>query len=198
MIRYQVTQPQKPENELWDELTTHRLKGGFNIVGFNSFAHIGGLPKGIPLSLDHVARTATPIKGAILQAAVAATDTTMRLVKNASGAPLFVVGDFIGNATNAVLVTAVDPSNAGYDLITLSGQFGSIVAIGSLVLSAKEAGAAKVLKAHALNYAFVKWEPGKSACAAIIRAYEVRNGFLPYPLSVTQQTELTSRFYVVA
>lgn len=197
-LKYNVITPAARENEIWDERTVHRLSGGFNIVGFDQFALSGWLPKGIPLSLDHVARTATPIKGGILQTAVAAVDTQMKLLKTANNQPLFAVGDYIGNATNAVLVTAVDKSNEAYDLITLSGAFGSIIAIGGTVLSASAAGASKILKAHALNYAPVKWESGKQACSAVIQAYEVRNGFLPYPLTTTQQSELTSRFYVVA
>jgi len=196
-LKYNVTQPAARENEPWDEKTVHRLKGGFNIVNFDQFALAGWLPKAIPLAIDYVARTATPIKGGVLHTAVAAGDTEMRLLKNISGNPLFAVGDFIGNATKAVLITQVDKSNGAYDRFVLSEAFGSAITVGGTVLSGTEAGANKIPKANAMNYAPVKWESGKQACTGVIQAYEVRNKFLPYPLTDTQKTELTSRFHVI-
>lgn len=192
-MEYNVTQPGKVRKEIWNEKTVHVLSGGFNIVGFLSFAALGFLPKGIPLFLDHTLRTATPIKGAVLTLALGATDETAQVKKG----HVFAVGDFIGNATKAVTIEGINTSNAAYDVITLSEAIGA-VSVGGTLFSATEEGAAKVLKATALNYADVKWKVSKAACSAVIQAYEVRNSLLPYPLTATQISELTSRFYVVA
>lgn len=195
-MEYNVTLPAKRAKEIWREDTTTRLSGGFNIVGFLSFATLGYLPKGVPLAVDHATRSATPIKGAVLQAALLVGDTTARVLKTPFNTPLFAVGDFIGTAANAVHITAIDTSNAAYDLFTLSAAIGA-VSVGGTLFSATADGAAKVLTATGLNYADVKWKPSTSACTVVIRADEVINKWLPYPLTTTQITQLTPRFYVV-
>jgi len=191
-MHYDVTPKDTPQKELWQEKTVHRLSGGFNIVGFASFASLGRLPKGIALNINFATRNATPIKGAVLQANLGASDTTAKILKNG----LFAVGDFIGNAANAVQITAINTSNAAYDELTLSAAIGAVTA-GGVLHSATALGAAKILPATGLNYADVKWQPGAFHCSCIIQAYEVTNAYLPYPLTTTQKTELTSRFFIV-
>nr|GFB65276.1 hypothetical protein [Tanacetum cinerariifolium] len=157
-MEYNVTQPGKRAKELWNDKTTVVLSGGFNIVGFLAFAALGYLPKGVPLAVDHTNRTATPIKGAVLQAALGATDTTARVLKTPFGVPLFAAGDFIGNTTKAVSVVSIDTTNSAYDLITLSEAIGA-VSNGGTLFSATALGASKVLSANGINYADVKWKP---------------------------------------
>lgn len=195
-MRYNVTQPGARDKEIWQEKTVHVLSGGFNIVGFAAFAVNGWLPKGFPVYVDHAQRTATPIKGAVLQANLLVTDTVARVLKTANKVPMFVAGDFIGTSAKAVSVVSVDTTNVAYDEITLSDTIAAISA-GGYLFSATALGASKVLSVTGLTYAPIKWEPGLCAVSVVIQAYEVRNAYLPYPLTTTQITQLTSRFYVV-
>ncbi len=191
-MHYDVTGKGKPFQEIWQEKTVRVLSGGFNIVGFEKFAQIGYLPKGIPLNIDFANRNATPIKGAILNAAMLVDATTAEVKKGHT----FIVGDFFGNSAAATTITAIDTTNANYDVFTLAGAIG-VVSNGGLLLSATEAGAGKVLAANFLNYADVPYKAGVFSCTAVYAAIEVINAKLPYALSTTQKTELGSRFLVI-
>lgn len=195
-MEYSFTAPQKRAKELWQEKTVHVLSGGFNIVGFENFAALGYLPKGIALSVNHAARTATPIKGAQVFEAVAADGTAVKVKKTTPGL-LFIAGDPIGTAAASTTVASVDKSNAAYDVINLTAAVGALSVGTNLFTVLAGGGAGKTLKTTGLCYADVKYKAGKQNCDVVIQAYEVMNAYLPYPLTDTQKTELTGRFYVV-
>jgi len=195
MFEYKFTAPAKKTNELWQEKTVHVLSGGFNIKNFDAFAVLGYLPKGIPLSLNFDTREATPIKGAIVYEAAGSGATAIKVKKQTPGL-LFVAGDIIGNATQTTTVASVDKSNVAYDVINLNAAIGAL-SVDSALLSGSEVGVGKILKATGLSYADVTYKTGKTGVDCIIQAYEVKNKFLPYPLTTTQISEITSRFFVI-
>lgn len=191
-MHYQKLPTDQPIKEIWQEKTVGRLSGGFNIQNFASFATLGRLPKGIPLNVDFATRNATAIKGVVVHANIGGSDTTGQVKKS----ELFAVGDFIGNATKAVQITAINRSNAAYDVITFSEALGAVSA-GSTLFSATEAGAGKILTSNYMNYADVPYQPGRQWCTAVYAAIEVINAKLPYPLTTTQKSELGARFLVI-
>lgn len=198
-MEYNIQKPGKRSKELWREDTAIRLSSGMNIsnADFLPFAALGYLPKGIPLNLNWGTKLAVPVLGAVLQANLLVGDTTARIVKSPFGMPLFVKNAFIGNSTKAVQISDIDTSNAAYDLLTFNEAIGTAISAGGTLFSATALGADKVLPVHALNYADVKWKATLAAVTPIVGAMEVQNKWLPYPLTTTQITQLTSRFYFV-
>lgn len=76
-----------------------------------------------------------PIKAYRLVAAVAAADTTIKIEKGSGVA----VGDVIATGKKGVACTAVDDSDAGYDLVTVT--LGVAVTEDTVLYQAKEASA---------------------------------------------------------
>lgn len=76
-----------------------------------------------------------PIKAYRLAAAVVAADTTIKIEKGSGVA----VGDAIGHGKLAVACTAVDESNADYDVVTVT--LGKAIAADTVLYQAAEASA---------------------------------------------------------
>lgn len=75
------------------------------------------------------------IKGYRLVAAVAASDTTIKIAKGSG----IVKDDFLGYGTKSVACTAIDQSNADYDLVTVT--MGISIASGEVLYQASAASA---------------------------------------------------------
>jgi len=75
------------------------------------------------------------IKGYRLVAAVAVSDTTIKIAKGSG----IVVGDFLGYGTLAVKSTALDQTNDSYDLVTIT--MGIAIASGEVLYQAAAASA---------------------------------------------------------
>ena len=94
------------------------------------------------LALDADGYRYDVIKGYPLVAAVAAADTTIKIAKGSG----IVVGEFLGYGTKAVACTAVDDTNADYDLVTV--KMGINIAAGEVLYQAlaASADAAEIIK----------------------------------------------------
>lgn len=127
-----------PDPHIWDELLTHTdgLGGGLlDVTELDTTKNDGLLIKGAPVYLDfatkkvHVVKAATVITGG--------TTTAPRVNKN----HLFKVGDFGYVSGTAVTITAIDATNAAYDVITFDAPCVGAAA-DAIILEAGSAGVA--------------------------------------------------------
>lgn len=112
-------------------------QGGFTLD--NTGLTAGALlPAGTPIGFDESTRLASPILGYTLTADASNSATTYQVKKN-SGA---VVGQFVSYSVGGVAhtITAIDTSNAGYDIITLDTTLGTAITAGKSLFQSAAAG----------------------------------------------------------
>ncbi|RQO79140.1 hypothetical protein DBR40_05315 [Pedobacter sp. KBW01] len=113
-------------------------QGGFglDITGLRIGAII---PAGTPMICDESTRLAKPFVTAKLTAAATNTDVAYKVTKNS----LFAIGDNFSavKGAKAYPITAIDTSNAGYDLVTVGTTLGAVLAEGTLVFESTATGA---------------------------------------------------------
>lgn len=190
-MKYEVTSPGPYREELWNEKTVRVHSGGFNIDPKDFPGGTQYVKKGQLLSVDFTTRKAVPVKTAKTTAVVADNATAIPVAKG----HIFQVGDFIGTATAAQMITAI-AEGEGSDTITVSATLGEELAENTVLTSAVEAGAGKLHEATKLNYDDVKLE-GQPSISAIYAADEVRESRLPYPLTDDIKESLTNRFLII-
>lgn len=92
-----------------------------------------------------------PIKGYRLVDAVVSEDTTIKIAKGSG----IAVGDIIATGKKGVAATAVDTSNAGYDLVTVT--LGVAVANGTVLYQALSASASSAKPKYDPVYVTGAW-----------------------------------------
>lgn len=177
---------------LWDEAKATRAQGGFTLIA-NVLSGLSVLLKGAPLAVDYTARTAKVVKTATVIAGGDATNT--RVSKGSS----FKIGSVISQAVGAIAVaiTAIDATNAAYDVLTHLTVTTAFTA-GNVVFEADAVGAtsAYLYTANALLSDNAKIA-GSVTVTAVIGALEIKEVNLPYPVSAAIKTALTSRFQFI-
>jgi hypothetical protein len=131
-----------PDPKIWDELKacSDGLGGGvLAVTELDATKNGGKLLKGAPLYLDYATKMAHVIKAATV--ITGGTTTAARVNKN----HLFVVGDASYVSGDAVAITAIDATNAAYDVITFSAPNVGAAA-GAIIIHAAAAGATPVVK----------------------------------------------------
>ena len=126
-----------PDPHIWDELLTHSdgLGGGvLDVTELDATKNGGYLLKGAPLYLDYATKKAHVIKAATVLAG--GTTTAPRVSKN----HLFKVGDVGFVSGDAVTITAIDTTNAAYDVITFSAA-NTGATVGAVIVNGAAAGA---------------------------------------------------------
>jgi hypothetical protein len=95
------------------------------------------VPEGAIVGLDPATGLWRLLKTAVAQAAANSTATAYQVNKGHA----FKVGDFIGLGTGgkAVTITAIDKTNADYDVITVDATIGSAVTVGQAFSAAAAA-----------------------------------------------------------
>lgn len=117
----------------------------------------------------------------------AATDTDIKVEKGSG----VYVGMSITNGTSVAKVVAIDGSNDGYDVISLSAALGALNDGDEL----SETGAtAKKNVANFLIYGHTKVESGIVLIALLMQAYEIQEAKLTLPVTEQDKVGLTSRF----
>jgi hypothetical protein len=107
--------PLEVEKELWNQSTTFRLSGGFNLDDDKLAAGIT-LPSLTPLAIDFATRKAKAVKNVKIYENAAANAVVIKIKKNS----LAYVNMYLGNGVKAALVTAIDKTNAAYDVLTIT------------------------------------------------------------------------------
>lgn len=186
-IKYDLN-PMDVLRELCRFDTVKRLSGGVNFADEN-------VPEGTmlmpltPLAVDLKTRKAVAVKN--VKVVETANGTAIKVAKYS----LAYVGMHLGNGEAGATVSAIDKSNASYDLLTVSAALD--VAAGDILFeSASADGAAPKATANFLNYAATKVEKGASV-SPIYRAYEVQESLLYAPISEKDKETLSDRFFFI-
>jgi hypothetical protein len=104
---------------------------------------------------------------------------------------------FLGTGTAGATVTAIDKSDANFDVLTLDATLGVSLAIGKVLFEAAAAGGTTVKNvANALNYARTKVEEGATV-TAIGAVYQIKEAKLIVPVSDKDKANLGDRFMFV-
>ncbi len=184
--------PIETDKEIWNVETIFRLSGGFNLVTTNLTSG-NHLPAGTPLAVDFSTRKATAVKNVKVYEAATAEATEYKVEKNS----LAYVGMFLGNGTKGMEVSAIDTSNADYDVITVEATLGVAVAIGKILFEASASGGTTVKNtANALNYARTKIESGATV-SVVGKVFEIFESELEVPVSDKDKDNLGARFLFV-
>lgn len=123
-MNYSVTdQSGNSYTHMWDVASAKTFDGGFRLSTTELPDALKTLPRGTFLKVDHAERTATVVKTAVLHEAITAESTVAKIKKGA----LLVATDVLGIGTKAVVVGAIDTSNAAYDSFTIdAGSLGAL------------------------------------------------------------------------
>ena len=115
---------------IWQSKNTQVAQGGFTLDD-SAFATEGVyVPAGIPIGFDESTRKAKVAKLAVAQAGATDTATDYKVLK---GHYLAVGMSIKSGASEAKAITAIDASNADYDLITVAETLGVEVATGDAI-----------------------------------------------------------------
>jgi hypothetical protein len=131
-----------PDPKIWDELLacTDGLGGGvLDVTELDAAKNGGYLLKGAPMYLDYATKMAHVVKAATV--ITGGTTTAPRVNKN----HLLKVGEFGYVSGDAVAITAIDTTNAAYDVITF-GAAVTGVAAGAIITQATAAGTTPAVK----------------------------------------------------
>lgn len=135
-VKYSLD-PLATEKELCNLATVYRLAGGFNLVDDKLVAGTY-LPHLAPLAVDFTTRKAKAVKNVKVYENAASNATAIKVEKNS----LAYANMYLGNGSKAAQVTAIDKTNATYDLLTIT--LGAAVTAGNVLF---EVGATASVKA---------------------------------------------------
>lgn len=130
-IKYDLN-PLAVEKELCVIASIYRLTGGFNLVDDKLVAGTY-LPHLAPLAVDFTTRKAKAVKNVKIYENAAADAIAIKVEKNS----LVYVDMFLGDGSKAAQVTAIDKTNATYDLLTIT--LGAAVIAGNVLFETSAA-----------------------------------------------------------
>ena len=169
--------------------TVFRHSGGFNLDD-SSLVEGSLIPVLAPIAVDFTARKVKLVKNATIVEAANATATQYKIAKSS----LVGVGMFLGTGAKGAQVTAIDKTNADYDLVTVGATIGAAVTVGQVLFEATAVGGTTPANvANKLNYARTKVEPG-ATITAVGRAYEIIESKLKLPISDKDKASLGDNF----
>lgn len=152
------------------------------------------LPVFTPVQVDLVKHTLVPVRNVkVVEAYATGADAlSIKIAKKS----LAYVGMFVGNGKKGAEVTAIDKSNAQYDMLTINAAFGENIAKDAVLFEAKAVdGTAKKNTSNFVLYDSKKVEDeGAVLCTLLMQAYEVKESKLILPIHELDKVGLTSRF----
>lgn len=103
-----------------------------------SVADLGGsaLKAGTPIGAPDANGLCHVVKTASVVTAAATTDTTIKVAKGSH----FKVGDFIGNGSKGATISAIDKTDASFDVITVNAALGVALKVGDALFQSSAAG----------------------------------------------------------
>lgn len=120
-------------------------QGGFRLVT-TGFAAGDVIKAGTPLVFDEAARTATVLRAGVAYALAGGSATTYQMTKGGT----LKVGDYLASGATggkAYAITAIDTSNAAYDVLTVGTTIGAVAAGDTLYASTATGATASALPA---------------------------------------------------
>lgn len=169
--------------------TVFRHSGGFNLDD-SSLTDGYIVPVLAPIAVDFTTRKVKVVKNATIVEDANASATSYKIAKNS----LIAVGMYLGTGAKGAEVTAIDKTNASYDLVTVAATIGAAVTVGQVLFEATAVGGTTPKNvANKLNYARTKVESGATV-TAVGRAYEVIESKLKLPISDKDKASLGDNF----
>lgn len=152
------------------------------------------LPVFTPVQADLKKRTIVPVRNMKVVEAYATGESALS-IKIAKGS-LAYIGMFVGSGKKGAEVTAIDKSNANYDVLTIKAAFGENIAKDAILFEATAvAGTAKKNTANFVLFDEKKVEDdGPVLCTLLMQAYEIKEPKLPMPIHELDKEGLTDRF----
>lgn len=173
-MNYQFNDSTAIKEAMWNEKTCVRCTGGY-VLDKANLTGVSFVPKGALLAL--VDGKAVVVKTAKVYETAASSATSVKVEKNS----VLAVGDTVGSIT----ITAIDRTNALFDVLTVTGNSAGLNA-GTVLVDANAS------KACGLNYATVYVDQNPT-CTYTIQAYEIEEATLPTPVNAEIKTALTAR-----
>ena len=182
--------PDAVAEEICDVQTLHHKRGAYKLD--TTGLTIGSkLPRFTPVAVNLATRVAKVVKNVKVLEDVAADATSVKIAKGS----LAYVGMHLGTGTKGATVSAIDTSNASYDILTISAAFTVKVNAGTVLFEATAAGGTTPKNvANFVIYEETKVENGIVLVALIMRAYEIQEGKLALAFSAKDKEALTARF----
>ena len=188
-FKYDMNPIEKVMPEMCRFETVYRLSGGFNL-DISNLAGVDAIPPLTPVVIDFVTRKAVAVINVEVVESILAGATALKVKKGS----LVGVGAHLGNGSSGGTVTAIDKSNADYDLVTLAEGSTLAAEKGAVLFEATAVGGKSPKRtANFLNYAWTKVVEG-ATITAIGRAYEIRPTRLIVPISEKDKASLGDRF----
>ena len=157
---------------MWDVSSTEVFEGGFRPDASKLPAGLEKLPRGVFIKVDLTERTCVVVKTAVLQAAVTALSTEVRVKKDS----LLVDGDTVGIGEKYVTIETLDTSNSAYDSFAITAEALGVLAIGTVLQQYTAAGV--IINPDGLNYADRDLD-AEPSCSVIFKAYGIVPEALP-------------------
>lgn len=169
---------------IWQSKNTQVAQGGFTLDD-SAFATEGiVIPAGTPIGFDESTRKAMVAKLAVAQAGATNTATEYKVLKG----HLLAVGMSIKSGTSAAkAITAIDTTNADYDLVTVAETLGVVVAIGASIF-VDDAGY-KDLKGLLYEDVFID-SNGVADVAVVLRGTVYARRIVPVPATIQAKLPL--------
>ena len=184
-------EPEPSIEERYDVSTGVRRRGPYKLDTTNLVAG-SFLPSFTPIAADLVKKTAqVAIRVEVYEKFTTGSNTTLKIKKNS----LAYVGMFVGNGKKGAEVTAIDKSNANYDVLTIKAAFGENIAKDAVLFNAVAVDGLK--QKHVANSALfnrTKVEDGITLVSLLRTAAEIEPSKLVMPFSENDKANMKGWF----
>ena len=184
-------EPEPSIEERYDVSTGVRRRGPYKLDTTNLVAG-SFLPSFTPIAADLVKKTAqVAIRVEVYEKFTTGSNTTLKIKKNS----LAYVGMFVGSGKKGAEVTAIDKSNAGYDVLTIKAAFGENIAKDAVLFNAVAVDGLK--QKHVANSALfnrTKVEDGITLVSLLRTAAEIEPSKLVMPFSENDKANMKGWF----
>ncbi|MBR8535394.1 hypothetical protein KDU71_07465 [Carboxylicivirga sediminis] len=198
-MQFVIKNPDPIKKELWPEESVYKLTGGFTFDRSVLKDGVDMLEKGALFAADYANKTAKLVKTAKLHANATNAATDYQVGKNHQ----FKVGEYFAATKGgaAYAITAVDTSNAAYDVITLGTTLGvALTAADDVVFFESSAeGADVAAEKNVANTVLIHDQKLEehNAINLAARIFEIIESKLPYAVHALNKTSLGDRFLFV-
>lgn len=178
--------PKEEQEERYDVSTGLRRRGNYilDVTGQTLGSYV---PSFTPIAADLKAKTAKIVVNILV---VEAADTTATSIKIAKGSYL-VAGMFIGTGSKGAKVTAIDKTNADYDVVAVEATIGAALKVGDVLFEATAVGGTTPKNlANSALYENHKVTDGINSVALLQRAFEIEPEKLVTPFSAKDKANL--------
>lgn len=187
-FKYNLT-PEPSTEERYDVSTGIRRRGPYKLDTTN--LTVGdNLPSFIPIAANLKNKKCYVVRNVKVTEAYVSGATSLKIKKGSYA----YVGMHIGNGTKGATVSAINKSNVGYDLLTIT-DFGANLAVGDVLFEATAvAGTTPKNVANSALYESRKVEDGINLIALLSAAREIEPDKLIVPFSAKDKEKLGSDF----